>query len=250
MFETTLTASDSGALRAWSLPIAAFLHLGAALLLVGASLVTLGPVRDPEMPIDVRLWLTPAPPPPPPAPPSPPTQPASLPVLDRAPEELVQPTEMPTTLPAAPQAGDEEPLESAGNGSPDGVPGGLEIGVPGGFDAGSGSVLGIGPAGRSPQAAAEEPLAISGNVRAPVLVYRNVPVYPRMASITRIQGRVVLRAVIDEAGAVESVEVLAGHPLLADAAGRAVGRWRYWPATLDGRAVRVWIEVTVRFALE
>src|SRR6266498_3233107 len=51
-------------------------------------------------------------------------------------------------------------------------------------------------------------------------------------------------------GGVEDVKVLKSvNPLLDASAVRAVQQWRYRPATLNGRAVRVYLTVTVTFNL-
>lgn len=56
------------------------------------------------------------------------------------------------------------------------------------------------------------------------------PVYPPLAKRARIQTNVVLRVTVDKAGNVSSVEPIAGHPLLIEAAEDAVRQWRFAPA--------------------
>jgi len=75
------------------------------------------------------------------------------------------------------------------------------------------------------------------------------PRYPLEARQARIQGTVVLDAVIDDAGLVTDLSVMTGHPLLAPAAARAVGQWRYDPYTVDGQPVAVATTVNVTFTL-
>ena len=61
---------------------------------------------------------------------------------------------------------------------------------------------------------------------------------------------VILEAVITAGGAVDDVRILrSANPLLDAAAERAVRQWRYKPATLNGRAVSVYLTVTVTFGL-
>jgi protein TonB len=86
-------------------------------------------------------------------------------------------------------------------------------------------------------------------VQAGMLIHRVEPLYPPIALIARISGTVELRAIIARDGAVRSVEVLSGNPLLARAAGNAVWQWRYRPTILDGEAVEVETRITVRFVL-
>jgi protein TonB len=79
------------------------------------------------------------------------------------------------------------------------------------------------------------------------LIQRVEPRYPPLAIQARIQGRVLLRAVISRAGLIEHLQLVSGHPLLAQAAIDAVSRWRYRPYLLNGEPVEVETEVTVDF---
>ena len=81
------------------------------------------------------------------------------------------------------------------------------------------------------------------------LIYRVQPTYPPLARSARIQGSVVLRAVISRAGTIENLQVLNGPPLLVRAAMDAVQQWRYRPYVLNGEAVEVETQVTVNFLL-
>jgi protein TonB len=81
------------------------------------------------------------------------------------------------------------------------------------------------------------------------LVYRVQPDYPALARQVRVQGRVVLRAMISREGAIENLQVLSGHPMLVQAAVDAVRQWRYRPYVLNGEAVEVETQVTVNFVL-
>ena len=74
------------------------------------------------------------------------------------------------------------------------------------------------------------------------------PQYPEAARKAGIEGVVILDAVIAASGQVEEVRVLrSAGKLLDDAAAQALRRWTYRPATLNGRAVRVLLTVTVSF---
>ena len=84
----------------------------------------------------------------------------------------------------------------------------------------------------------------------PVPVSQPQPDYPETARRARVEGKVILQAVITESGTVESVKVLRSNPLLDEAAIAAVRRWRYKPATLDGQPVKVYFTVIVTFKLE
>jgi protein TonB len=81
------------------------------------------------------------------------------------------------------------------------------------------------------------------------LVLRVQPNYPAAARQLRVQGKVVLRAVISREGAIENLQVVSGHPMLVRAAADAVRQWRYRPYMLNGDPVEVETEVTVNFVL-
>jgi protein TonB len=79
------------------------------------------------------------------------------------------------------------------------------------------------------------------------LAHRVEPVYPRIAIITHQEGQVQLHAIIAKDGSIRSLEVMSGHPLLANAAVDAVKQWRYYPYKLNGEAVEVETLITVNF---
>jgi TonB family protein len=60
---------------------------------------------------------------------------------------------------------------------------------------------------------------------------------------------VVVDAVVDEKGNVVQARVVSGHPLLTDAALKAVLRWKYEPTSLNGQPVSVELHVQVHFNL-
>ena len=81
------------------------------------------------------------------------------------------------------------------------------------------------------------------------LVHQVKPTYPPLARSARVQGSVILEAIIDRGGRVENLKVLSGHPLLVPAAFEAVQQWRYRPTLLNGQPVEVLTQVTVNFSL-
>jgi protein TonB len=81
------------------------------------------------------------------------------------------------------------------------------------------------------------------------LIYRVQPVYPPAARAARIQGAVVIKALIDKDGAITNLRVQSGHPFLVKAALDAVSQWRYRPYVLNGETVEVETQVTVNFIL-
>jgi periplasmic protein TonB len=81
------------------------------------------------------------------------------------------------------------------------------------------------------------------------LILRVQPLYPPLARQARIQGQVILRAVISRDGVIGNLQVLSGHPMLVQAAIDAVKQWRYRPYSLNGEPVEVETQVTVNFVL-
>jgi TonB family protein len=75
------------------------------------------------------------------------------------------------------------------------------------------------------------------------------PVYPPLARQARIQGIVVLKAIISKSGDVESLQLVSGHPVLAPASIEAVKQWKYRPFLVDGEPVEVETTVQVNFTL-
>lgn len=100
----------------------------------------------------------------------------------------------------------------------------------------------------SPSAVPElSPSAVSQGISGGRLVRRVSPIYPAQALLLRLQGKVVMDAVIFEDGTVHDVKVVQGHPVLARAAVEAVQRWRYKPYELNGRPVRTQTQITIDF---
>jgi periplasmic protein TonB len=93
------------------------------------------------------------------------------------------------------------------------------------------------------------PIVVGGNVQEAKLINKVLPVYPQLALKTRVSGTVVIQAIIDEVGRVESIEVVEGHPLLVEAAVAAIKEWRYSPTLLNGEPLPVSAKVTVIFTL-
>ena len=80
-------------------------------------------------------------------------------------------------------------------------------------------------------------------------LHRVAPIYPRQAREQRLEGKVVLGAMVMEDGRVSDLRVMQGQPLLAQAAMEAVRTWRYRPYTLDGKPVKRETTITLDFKL-
>jgi protein TonB len=100
-----------------------------------------------------------------------------------------------------------------------------------------------------PKAVTPQRIKQGGNVTAASIITQTRPVYPPLARQARIQGSVVLHAIIDKDGNVAQLEVVSGHPLLVQAALDAVRSWRYKPTLLNGDPVEVDTTITVTFTM-
>jgi periplasmic protein TonB len=154
---------------------------------------------------------------------------------------LRMPTRIPTEIPAS----DNGPPQAAG--FDPSIPGsavtGDPRGVPNLFGGGSRPVLPV-----ATPLATVAPVRIS-HMSEGDLVRKILPTYPPLARSARIQGAVVLQAVIGKQGIIENLRVLAGHPMLAPAAIDAVRQWRYRPYVLNNEPVEVETQITVNFSL-
>jgi TonB family protein len=79
------------------------------------------------------------------------------------------------------------------------------------------------------------------------LLHRVPPAYPTEARKQRVEGTVVLKAVVNDSGKVAGVRVVEGNPALAAAAISAVKQWRYRPYLRNGRAMPFQTVVLVDF---
>jgi periplasmic protein TonB len=181
--------------------------------------------------------------PPPPPPPPPPPQPVKTIVKPVArlitSGKLTQPRAIPKEVVVFKEA--ELPPDIINNSNAGGVFGGIP---------GQGIIGGNGPAlPPPPKAAAPSRIKQGGNVTAASIITQTRPLYPALARQARIQGNVVLHAIIDKEGKVAQLEVVSGHPLLVQAALDAVKQWRYKPTLLNGDPVEVDTTITVTFTM-
>jgi periplasmic protein TonB len=79
------------------------------------------------------------------------------------------------------------------------------------------------------------------------LLHHQQPAYPAEARKERIEGTVVLKAVVGESGKVEGVRLVEGNPTLATAAIKAVKQWHYRPYVRDGKTQPFQTIVLVEF---
>ena len=222
--------------RWWVLPLSIAAHAGAVIALVVIPLVAYDEL-----------------------PPLPRIAPAFIPVTTQVPRDVpvVRPAGGPAAsrtavlapVQAAAGIGEERPAPVAGSetSGPD-IPGAVE-GIHG--------LTGLPSAGNLPEPPpppppppTQEPLRVGQGVSAPRKLVDVSPVYPIIASRARIEGVVVLEAVIDERGHVGRIRVLRSVALLDSAAIDAVKQWRYTPTLLNGVPVPVLMTITVQFFLQ
>jgi protein TonB len=116
-----------------------------------------------------------------------------------------------------------------------------------------GSAMGTGPIVPVPppvEKTAPTVLRAGQGVREPKRIAGSPPEYPLIARNARVQGVVILEAVINERGEVGRIKVLRSVPLLDNAAITAVQQWRYTPTLLNGVPVSVLMTITVNFTLQ
>ena len=102
-----------------------------------------------------------------------------------------------------------------------------------------------------PPPAANAPLRVGGDVKAPVLINRVEPTYTEEARAKRISGIVILEVIIDKTGRVTNAQVLKPLPFGLDrAAVDAVKQWQFQPGTLNGQPIDVIFNLTVNFRLD
>lgn len=131
-----------------------------------------------------------------------------------------------------------------------GVPGGVVGGVGGGV---FGAVLNTAPSvpvlAKSPEPIPAKRIRVASRVAEANLIRDVPPQYPTEAGRSRIEGTVVLMAVIGKDGSVTDVRVESGLPILAQAAIDAVKQWRYKPYMMNGEPVEVDSRITINFTL-
>ena len=94
------------------------------------------------------------------------------------------------------------------------------------------------------------PLTVAPAKMAAQVLSKVTPVYPPEAKKARIQGKVVLNAVIGKAGHVENLKVVSGPNELQQSALDAVRQWTYKPFLLNGEPIEVKTTISVIYTLQ
>lgn len=75
------------------------------------------------------------------------------------------------------------------------------------------------------------------------------PGYPMLARQMRVEGSVILQALIGRDGTIQDLHVLSGPGILAQAAQEAVRQWKFKPHYLNSEAVETQAKITVNFTI-
>ena len=92
-------------------------------------------------------------------------------------------------------------------------------------------------------------LRISQGVSQGLIIKKVAPTYPPTALQLRRQGTVEVLATINKNGAISSIKVLSGDPVLAKSATDSVRQWKYRPYLLNGEPVEIETQITINFKL-
>lgn len=191
-----------------------------------------------------------APPPPPPPPPPPAETPKTIQVkiiprqFDSG--KLVQPKSIPTAIAVIKEDELPPPLTGGVGGS---IGSGIAGGLLSGILAGPAPVVAAAPK-KVEVAKPVQRIQVGGRVQEANLQHKVLPIYPPLARSTRIQGHVILSAIISKDGTIEDLKLVSGHPLLVPAAMAAVKQWVYKPTMLNDEPVEVSTEIDVNFTLQ
>jgi len=178
------------------------------------------------------------------------------------PNGLTSPVVVPKEVAMIDETSDVTSLDTGGmvGGVPGGIPGGIP-GMSGGGMGAFGNVAALAPppappapvkvaaTPAPPSAVTPRQISVGGAVQAAMLLRKVDPDYPPLAKRAHISGDVVLSAVIGADGKIENLNVVSGHPMLAEAALNAVRQWAYRPTILNGGPVEVITEIVVHFRL-
>jgi TonB family protein len=91
---------------------------------------------------------------------------------------------------------------------------------------------------------------VGGQVREAQIVTQTSPEYPLAARQARVQGAIVISAVVGADGHIKSAKPISGPPLLQNPAVAAVKQWVYKPATLNGIPVESETRIELNFTLQ
>lgn len=110
--------------------------------------------------------------------------------------------------------------------------------------------IGVDPTSTDTQKPSAGSVKVPAGVMAGNIKSRVNPVYPEAAKTAKVQGSVVLHAIIGKDGSIENLQVVSGPDELRRSAIDAVHQWIYQPYLLNGQAVDVETTITVNYSLQ
>jgi periplasmic protein TonB len=154
---------------------------------------------------------------------------------------VLEPTRIPIGITQITDDAPPQPFGSLGSGTATGTVSGDSTGISSIVSGGTRPVLATPPA-------PSHPIRVS-HMDPGSLIYQVQPVYPPLARAARVEGPVVLAALISKDGTIENLRVVTGRPMLVGSAVEAVSKWRYRPYILNSEPVEVETQITVNFFL-
>jgi protein TonB len=247
MFEQTFVEGSGKTNKPWTTVVGFILQalvIGMAILvpMIWTDVLPAGQLKS--------MLVAPPPPPPPPPPPAETPKTVAVKVIPRQFDagRLAQPKSVPNKVAVIEES--ELPPPSAGGGVVGGMAGGVSGGVLSGILGSTPAPMIAPPPPKVEEKKAVQRIIVGGKVQEAMLMKKVMPVYPPLARSTRIQGHVILNAVISKEGTIQELKVASGHPMLAPAAMEAVRQWIYRPTLLNGEPVEVTTEIDVNFTLQ
>jgi TonB family protein len=230
MFTEVVSPRESSSRKWYTVPLSLIVHAAIFAVIIVVPLVATGELPMPArlMPSYVIADVVPSPPPVAPQPRRSPTQATAV-------NPHVAPLEAPPTI-----------------GAENGIVIDQGLIQTNGVD---GLVEGLGRSGVGVEQpppltiAPPEPIRAGGAIRPPTRIKDVAPTYPTIARMNKVQGVVIIEAIIGTDGKVENARVIRSTPLLDEAALEAVRAWEYSPTLLNGRPTPVIMTVTVHFKL-
>jgi protein TonB len=231
MFNTESTSAMLGARKWYAMPVAVLAHTFGIGAVIAVPLLATNALPTPESVLTFVVA------PPAPAPPPPPIDtPAESPQIADEPVSVeAAPLEPPSTLTKEPPPSLASVVVIRNAVAP--------------ANSGTGAT---GLTAPPPPAIAEPPAAplrVGGDIKEPKRLEGPSPTYPVVARAARMEGTVLLEAVIGKDGLVKDVRILRSAAMFDEAAVAAVRQWRYTVPMLNGQPIEVVMTVNVHFGM-
>ncbi len=247
MFEQTFVDGVGKTKKTWTVMVAFAGQIGLIVVAVIVPMIYFDVLPKTQL---TSMLVAPPPPPPPPPPPAEVPQVKVVKVIPRQFDagRLMAPKSIPKDVAVIREDELPPPASSMGVSGGFGSAGGATSGVLGSVLSSVASTAVL-PPPPPKETKVVQRIKVGGNVQQANLITRVQPVYPPLAKQARIQGHVILSAVISKDGTIQDLKATSGHPLLVPAAMDAVRRWVYKPTMLNGEPVEVSTEIDVNFTL-